>query len=135
MTMNVEAFDASGAAARARDEDRAAIVDLQARRGAELYGLARRLGLDADEADDAVQEALLRAWLALAADEPIRQLDAWTFRTLYRLCMDRHRWHRRLRMLTDRLGARPASDPTPDVAGRLALWAAVDRLPPRQRAI
>ena len=82
MTMNVEAFDASGAAARARDEDRAAIVDLQARRGAELYGLARRLGLDADEADDAVQEALMRAWLALDADDPVRQLDAWIFRII-----------------------------------------------------
>jgi len=135
MTMGVGTVGSAGAAAQPRDADRVAIADLQARRGAELCGLARRLGLDADEAEDAVQEALLRAWLALAADEPIRQLDAWTFRTLYRLCMDRHRWHRRLRMLTDRLGARPASDPTPGVADRLALWAAVDRLPPRQRAI
>ena len=135
MTMNVEAFDASGAAARARDEDRAAIVDLQARRGAELYGLARRLGLDADEADDAVQEALMRAWLALDADDPVRQLDAWTFRTLYRLCMDRHRWRRRVRLLTDRLGGGGSvTEPAAAIGDRLALWAAVDRLPPRQRA-
>ena len=125
----------SDAAMRSREDDRLAIVDLQDRRGAELFGLARRLGLDADEAGDAVQDALLRAWLALDADEPIRQLDAWTFRTLYRLCMDQHRWRRRVRMLTDRLGGGPVSEPAPAVADRLALWAAVDRLPPRQRTI
>jgi RNA polymerase sigma factor (sigma-70 family) len=135
MTMGIGMVGSPGAAAGARDSDRVAIEDLQARRGAELCGLARRLGLDTEEANDAVQEALLRAWLALAADEPIRQLDAWTFRTLYRLCMDRHRWHRRLRALTDRLGASPVSEPTSGVADRLTLWAAVDRLPPRQRAI
>ena len=47
----------------------------QARRGGELYGLARRLGLDGDEADDAVQETLMRAWVALDERDPS---TAWT---------------------------------------------------------
>jgi RNA polymerase sigma factor (sigma-70 family) len=135
MTMGVDAVDGLPSATTRREADRLLVVELQARRGPELYGLSRRLGLTAEEADDAVQETLLRAWIALDGDEPIRQLDAWTFRTLYRLCMDGHRWRRRLRTLTDRLEGGPASEPAPAVADRLVLWAAVDRLPPRQRAI
>ena len=44
---------------------RSAVVSLQAERGAELWGLARHLGLSPEEADDAVQETLLRLWSAL----------------------------------------------------------------------
>jgi RNA polymerase sigma factor (sigma-70 family) len=133
MTMSMHAVDAGLTAAAQRDADRLIVVDLQARRGPELFGFARRLGLSTDEADDAVQDALLRVWLALDGGAEIEHVDAWAFRTLYRLCMDHHRWRRRLRLLTERI--RPVADGggPGDVADRLSLWAAVDLLPERQR--
>ena len=88
--------------ALAADPLRDTIVHLQEERGGELWGLARHLGLLPDEADDAVQETLLRLWAALRDGAAIERPDAWAFRSLYRLAMDRHRWHRRLRLLRDR---------------------------------
>ncbi len=115
------------------DPHRIGIVGLQADRGAELWGLARHLGLSPDEADDAVQETLVRLWTALRGGASIERLDAWAFRAIYRLAMDRHRWRRRVRLLADRLGAQPERRSTVDVADRLAIWDAVESLPQRQR--
>ena len=112
--------------------DRAVVADLHDRRGGELYGFARHLGLGEEEAHDAAQEALLRLWTALDSGTRIEQPDAWTFRTLYRICMDEHRWRRRVRGLLDRLG--PAPQPQhADPVDVIAAWDAVERLPERQR--
>lgn len=115
------------------DALRASVVGLQADRGGELWGLARHLGLAPDEADDAVQETLLRLWSALRDGTVIDRPDAWAFRALYRLAMDRHRWRRRVRLLTERLGSRPERRAGVDTADRLSLWQAVEALPERQR--
>jgi RNA polymerase sigma factor, sigma-70 family len=115
------------------DPHRIGIVGLQADRGAELWGLARHLGLSPDEADDAVQETLVRLWSALRDGARIERLDAWAFRAIYRLAMDRHRWRRRVRLLADRLGAQPERRSTVDIADRMAIWDAVEGLPRRQR--
>ena len=115
------------------DPMRDTIVSVQAERGSELWGLARHLGLSPDEADDAVQETLLRLWSALRDGTDIARPDAWAFRSLYRLAMDRHRWHRRVRLLTERLGGQPARRPGVDHAERMAIWDAVEGLPERQR--
>jgi RNA polymerase sigma factor (sigma-70 family) len=133
MTMGIDAMNAAATAADRREADRGMVVDLQARRGPELYGLARRLGLSADEADDAVQEALLRVWLTIDAGTVIAHLDAWCFRTLYRICMDQHRWRRRVQLLAERI--RPTNETCDATATRLAVWDAVDQLPERQRAV
>ena len=133
--MGIDAMDGPTTASTRREPDRLLMIDLQSRRGPELYGLARRLGLSPEEADDAVQEALLRAWVALEAERGVEQLDAWCFRVLYRICMDQHRWHRRVQRLADRLRPRTDAGATAHVAERLALWEAVDRLPERQRAV
>lgn len=130
---------ASSAAAEAVVESHgplaaAAVADVHDRRGRELFGLCRRLGLDDDEANDAVQEAFLRMWAESARGAVIVDPEAWAFRVTYRLAMDHHRLSRLGRSLTDRLsafGSRDELDPT----DRLAVWAAVDRLPPRQRAV
>ena len=111
---------------------RATVAGLQADRGGELWGLARHLGLAPDEADDAVQETLLRLWSSLRDGTVIERPDAWAFRALYRLAMDRHRWRRRVQLLTARLGARPERRGV-DAAERLTIWDAVERLPERQR--
>jgi RNA polymerase sigma factor (sigma-70 family) len=115
------------------DALRAAVVRLQAERGAELWGLARHLGLSVEEADDAVQDTLLRLWSALRDGQSIDRPDAWAFRTLYRSAMDRHRWRRRGRLLAERIGLQPTHQPAADQADRMAVWQAVETLPERQR--
>jgi RNA polymerase sigma-70 factor (ECF subfamily) len=121
-----------GASAQA-DVLRELVVSLQADRGSELWGLARHLGLAPEEADDAVQETLLRLWAELRGGQPIQQPDAWAFRTLYRLAMDRHRLRRRVRLLVERIGAQPTRQPAVDLADRISVWEAVEGLPERQR--
>jgi RNA polymerase sigma factor (sigma-70 family) len=115
------------------DALRATVVSLQADRGAELWGLARHLNLEPEEADDAVQETLLRLWSALRDGQAIERPDAWAFRTLYRLAMDKHRWRRRVRALAERIGAQPGHTSPYDHADRMAVWDAVESLPERQR--
>jgi RNA polymerase sigma-70 factor, ECF subfamily len=123
----------SDGASAGTDVIREAVVSLQADRGAELWGLARHLGLAPEEADDAVQETLLRLWSALRAGEAIDRTDAWAFRALYRLAMDRHRLRRRVRLLAERLGVQPQRSSALDHADRMAVWEAVEGLPERQR--
>jgi RNA polymerase sigma factor (sigma-70 family) len=120
---------------RAVDDDplRETVVNLQRERGAELWGMARHLGLRPEEADDAVQETLLRAWAALRDGAAIERIDAWAFRALYRVAMDRHRLRRRLQLLVERLGVQPRRHSTLDHSDRMAVWDAVEGLPERQR--
>jgi RNA polymerase sigma factor (sigma-70 family) len=115
-------------------DDRRMVSQLERERGPELYAFARRLGLSADAAEDAVQESLMRLWTAIAAGEVIAKPEAWAFRALYRICMDDHRWHRRVVRLVERL--RPATERSaaPTVVDRITVWNAVEQLPARQRA-
>ena len=104
-------------------------------RGRDLFGLCRRLGLNDDEANDAVQETFLRMWHESLRGVVIRDPEGWAFRVAYRLAMDHHRLGRITRSVVDRLAsATNARDPV-DPTDRLSVWAAVDRLPPRQRAV
>jgi RNA polymerase sigma factor (sigma-70 family) len=98
-----------------------------------LVGLALRLGLDEDEAWDAVQEAFMRLWRELCAGEEVRDPRAWLATATYRLAMDRHRLARRIRELRLRLHP-PDTTPFADGSDRVAVWTAVDQLPARQRA-
>jgi RNA polymerase sigma-70 factor, ECF subfamily len=102
-------------------------------RGRELWAFGRRLGLEPEECDDAVQEAHLRLWTALSGGSNIGDPAAWLYRVFYRLAMDRHRLSRRVHELVRRWPGR--DDPRPaDDTDHLSIWAAVDRLPARQRA-
>jgi RNA polymerase sigma-70 factor (ECF subfamily) len=132
VTITEHTFPAGILRHETREANRAIVADLHERRGAELFGFARHLGLDDEEANDAAQEALLRLWKAIDANEEISQPDAWTFRTLYRICMDAHRWRRRVRALTERL-APAATGVERDQTDAIAVWTAVERLPERQR--
>ena len=110
------------------------LEDVHARRGRDLFGLCRRLGLDEDEANDAVQETFLRMWRESTQGTVILDLEGWAFRVAYRIAMDHHRLGRLARAVADRLAMRPVADEI-DPADGMAVWAAVDRLPPRQRAV
>ncbi|HEX5465860.1 MAG TPA: sigma-70 family RNA polymerase sigma factor [Candidatus Limnocylindrales bacterium] len=103
---------------------------MYASRARQLWSFARRLGLDALDAEDVVQEAFLRA--GRGNEEPIQDLDAWLFRVVHNLAVDRHRVRRR-----DGPAAAPGdlAGAADDVDERLAVWQEVDRLPERQRAV
>jgi RNA polymerase sigma factor (sigma-70 family) len=107
---------------------------VDAESGQNLFGLARRAGLDDESAEDAVQETLVRLWLEVRSGTEILDPPAWSFRTLYRIAMDQHRLRRRIGELVERIGRRPPP-PAPDAVQQLTIWSVVDRLPLRQRQV
>ena len=119
---------------QSRPLEASAVADVHDRRGRELFGLCRRLGLNDEEANDAVQETFLRMWTESSRGTVIVDPDGWAFRVVYRLAMDHHRLGRLAHALTDRLVDVRTPDAI-DPADRLAVWATVDKLPPRQRAV
>jgi RNA polymerase sigma factor (sigma-70 family) len=102
--------------------------------GQNLFGLARRAGLDDQAAEDAVQETLVRLWLEVRSGTDVLDPPAWSFRTLYRIAMDQHRVRRRLREIVERMGRRPPP-PARDLVQQMSIWSIVDRLPLRQRQV
>jgi RNA polymerase sigma-70 factor (ECF subfamily) len=109
------------------------VATLYRERGPELWAFGRRLGLRAEECEDAVQEAHLRLLAALSSGALVDDPPAWLFRVFYRIAMDRHRLSRRVAELLLRQSTQPP-DPRPDRSLELSVWAAVDGLPVRQRA-
>jgi RNA polymerase sigma factor (sigma-70 family) len=112
----------------------AALFDAHHRR---LYSLARRMAADADEARDLVQETFLRVTIA-PARVPVGRSDeeAWLVRVLINLCRDR--WRRaavRERSVDDLPMPCVPADPERTLLARSVVWQALERLPPRRRAI
>jgi RNA polymerase sigma factor (sigma-70 family) len=107
---------------------------IHARHGQQLFGFVRRQGLDDEEAQEVVQEALLRLWRASSSEDRPSQPVAWAYRTAYRLAMDRHRVQRRWLAFLGRQVVRPV-DPSSRADELAAVWTEVDRLPMRQRQV
>jgi RNA polymerase sigma-70 factor (ECF subfamily) len=109
------------------------------------------------EAEDAVQETLLRAWRALDRFEGRSQLRSWMYRIATNVCLDMLSGRERRARPMDMGPARPPDgpigeilpevtwiEPAPDDPAtvaeshetiRLAFVAALQHLPPRQRAV
>lgn len=131
----------------------------------ELTGYAYRMLGSAFEAEDAVQETMIRAWKALDRFEGRSQLRSWLYRIATNVCLDmlssRQRRARPMDLepashadrplpppLTEAVWIEPAPDSLvvpssgdpADVAlaresVRLAFMAALQHLPPKQRAV
>ena len=114
---------------------RAVLLDLERSEGQALYGFALRLGLSDAEAQDAVQEALLRLWAQFTAGSSVANPRNWTFRTLYRIAMDEHRLRRRAMRLMERIVRVTNRGPASDLVGVIDIWPEVDRLSARQRQV
>jgi RNA polymerase sigma factor (sigma-70 family) len=125
-------------AARAAGGDDGAFAELAARhRPALVRYAARRLGGSRDQAEDAVQEALVRALRALRAGKLPEAPRAWLFVIVRNCCWDLARGLPATDALGDDVSA-PGTDPA-DRAGhhdRLErVVAAIGELPASQRAV
>ena len=80
---------------RARRGDHEAFSVLAGGAGDRLYGLARLILRDTELAEDATQDALVRAWRDLPTLRDVERFDAWLYRLLVRSCADIGRRRRR----------------------------------------
>ena len=132
---------------------------------AELTGYAYRMLGSAFEAEDAVQETMLRAWRSFEGFEGRAALRSWLYRIATNVCLDmltaRERRARPMDLGPAQSASSPLGEPLPEVtwiepipdgrivpeAGdpaelaesresiRLAFVAALQHLPPKQRAV
>ena len=108
---------------------------LAARSIERMAGTAGLVLRDRDAADDAVQEALVRAWRDLPGLRDPDRFEAWLYRIVVRACHDQLRRRRRERLSHQKaLEGRPgATDAIRSVADRDELVTALGRLSAEQR--
>jgi RNA polymerase sigma-70 factor (TIGR02960 family) len=132
--------------------DETAFADLAGRHRRELHVHCYRMLASFDDAEDAVQETLLRAWRGRDSFDGRTYFRAWLYRIATNVCLDVVRRHTRrtaspgdlvwLQPYPDQLLdeiAPPADQPDAVAVDRetieLAFLVAVQHLPPRQRAV
>ncbi len=102
-----------------------------------LYAIARRMLRDGYAAEDAVQDALVRAWRDLWGLRDPDAFDAWLHRLLVRSCADHQRrtWKTRLDVAVDEVDQPAGPDEVSRLLDRDALDRAFGRLSFEQRAV
>ncbi|MFN8622127.1 MAG: sigma-70 family RNA polymerase sigma factor [Chloroflexota bacterium] len=121
---------------RARRGDREAFGVLASRSVDRLYAVARLSLRDADLAEDAAQETLVRAWRDLRTLRDPDRFEAWLYRILLRCCAELGRDRRRHQAGLAVLPVEPTiGDAAPDMAGRDELERGLRRLPLDQRTL
>ncbi|MBA2557652.1 MAG: RNA polymerase sigma factor [Chloroflexi bacterium] len=120
----------------ARRGDHEAFEVLATSAGDRLYAVARLILRSADLAEDAVQEALVRAWQQLPSLRDPDRFDAWLYRLVVNACADQGRQLRRWSQQVRPLPVEPSiGDDTKSVADREQLERGFSRLKPEQRAV
>jgi RNA polymerase sigma-70 factor, ECF subfamily len=121
---------------RARRGDREAFSVLAGAAVDRLYAVARLILRDADLAEDAAQEALVRAWRDLPSLRDVDRFDAWLYRITVRACGDIGRQRRRWRTeLTVIPAERSEHDRSAQIADRDELEGGLRRLSESQRTV
>lgn len=121
---------------RAQQGDREAFALLAAATIDRLYAIARITLRDADRAEDAVQETLVRCWRDLPTLREPDRFEAWQRRMLMRAIADEFRRGRRFEAQVRVLHAEPIHpDTSAEFADRDELDRGFRRLSPDQRAI
>lgn len=148
MTPELAVESALLAAAQGGDEQ--AFVRLTGAHRRALHRHCYRMLGSLDDADDALQETMLRAWRALPRYKPTAPLRAWLYQIATNVCLTAARHRARDRAGIDRflqpypdalLDELPAPDAGPEAIAEeregigLALVAAMQVLPPKQRAV
>ena len=121
----------------AADGDRDAFAALAAPRVDRMFGTASLILRDRGRAEDAVQEALVRAWRDLRSLREPQRFDAWLRRLVVNACRDESRRQRRhesnVRLLPDH--DRPSADGSGRLADSDALERGMRRLSADHRAV
>ena len=122
---------------RARQGDHDAFAKLAGAAITRLDGAARLILRDPEQAKDAVQNALIRAWRDLPTLRDPDRFDAWLHRLLVRACIDEARRLRRHRVDIElTVAAVPISgDDVSRVIDDDELRRGFDRLRPEERAL
>jgi RNA polymerase sigma-70 factor (ECF subfamily) len=120
----------------ARHGDHEAFEVLATAAGDRLYAIARLLLRDVHQAQDAVQETLVRAWRDLPDLRDASRFDAWLHRLLINACADEGRRQRRWSAEVRVIAPEPSDrDPASSLADRDALERGFRRLKPEWRAV
>lgn len=120
----------------ARRGDHEAFEVLATSAGDRLFAVARLILRSSDLAEDAVQEALVRAWRQLPSLRDPERFDAWLYRLVVNACADQGRQLRRWSIEVRPLPLEAStSDDTGSVADRELLERGFGRLKPEQRAV
>jgi RNA polymerase sigma-70 factor, ECF subfamily len=121
---------------RARHGDREAFGVLAAGAVDRLYGIARLILRDTELAEDATQEALVRAWRDLPTLRDVERFDAWLYRLIVRASADVGRHRRKWGAEITVLSTEPSEpDRTSALADRDLLERGLRRLTDGQQAI
>ena len=121
---------------RARRGDREAFAVLAGGAVDRLHGIARLILRDTELAEDATQDALVRAWRDLPTLRDVERFDAWLYRLIVRSCADVGRHRRRWRAEITILPVEPAeSDRASELADRDQLERGLRRLNDAQQTI
>jgi len=121
---------------QARRGDREAFGVLAAGAVDRLYGIARLILRDTELAEDATQDALVRAWRDLPSLRDVERFDAWLYRLIVRACADIGRHRRRWRAEITIVPNEPAEpDRSSALADRDQLERGLRRLSDAQRTI
>jgi RNA polymerase sigma-70 factor, ECF subfamily len=123
---------------RAMAGDHGAFTAVAAASLSRLHRTARLILRDDDRASDAVQEALVAAWLDIRGMRDPDRFDAWVHRLLVRACYREARRGRRRQVIE--IQVTPTDEPvgrddTGGVADRDQLERAFRRLSPEHRAV
>lgn len=131
------AMDDEALMARVGHGDRTAFRELAKRHAGRALALARRLCGSEAEAEDIVQDALLRVWVNAPRWRPLSSFRTWFYRVVVNLCLNRRRRpaFAPLEAAGDPVDPRPgpAEQAEQDERDRV-VWAAIAELPDRQRA-
>ena len=122
---------------RARRGDHDAFAMLAGAAIFRLDAAARLILRDPDQAKDAVQETLVRAWRDLPTLRSVDRFDAWLHRLLVRACIDEARRLRRHRVDVELtvLHTTAVADASSSMADRDQLERGFSRLEPEARAL
>lgn len=115
--------------------DREAFGVLGARALPRLVGTAGLILRDADAADDAAQEALVRAWRDLPGLREPDRFEGWLHRILMRACGDQFRGRSRQRRSAESMPERSISDAAQEVVDRDEMDRALGLLGVDQRTV
>ena len=123
---------------RAREGDLEAFSTLTSSRTGRLFAVARLILRHHELAEDAVQEALIRAWQDLRGLRDPDRFDAWLHRLLVRACYraaERDRRHAAVELDIERPVPSAGGDPQGSIAVRDQLERGFRRLSTEQRAV